>query len=214
MSSKKNYFDFPECGDSIDIHEDYNSYKWNKASLIKLGSNRNPKVVVKGQYHENELYLDFEIQDNSLRIAEDSLTICIDSSRAIQPSPENVLLGYELTFGDEGRRLTCIECDNSNYVWKEQRPAPSYIDWEITKDALHCYWNTIVKINFEGLIPLDINPDSFGLYIKVLDYNGAIKPANYYYPEAAHGDVNNPDYIPPHEQWAIGRFLKKHAEDK
>lgn len=214
MKRFTNYFDFPECGKLLNIHDSYEGSYWSNARLVKLGNKRNPEVVIKGQHHGNMLYLYFEIQDSTLKQAEDSLTICIDSSKKIQPGPKNILLGYELTFNETAGRLTYKECDNNNKIWIEKSFKPPYFDCEIKKDPHHSYWSAMVQINFEDLKSLDINPDSFGLYIKVLDFNSANKPVDYYYPVTAHRDDKNPDYIPPHEQWAIGRFLKKQAVDK
>lgn len=209
MGDHEPYFDFPPIDKAINIHGSFDKAEWKKANSLKLGGNGKAKVIIKGQHFNDILYVHFEIDDNTLRKEEDSLTICIDSKKAVKPSPENILIGCEFTFDENGSILTYLECDNDDNIWKVFSPDSEYIKSEIKTDSSNSYWSGMIQINFVDLKEqYGINPDSFGLYIKVLDYDGRENnPAPYYWPITAYYDDSYPYRIPPHEQWAIGRFV-------
>ena len=207
FSFNDNFFYIPENKKVIDILAPYNMDDWRKSNLIKFGGNDTLKVKVKSQHNGDTLYMYFEITDEQLINGDDSITICINSNNKSEPSPENVLLRYELTLDDETGRLFYFECNNDEYNWGEQLPVPDYIECNVNKDSFHSIWTAAIKIDFACLKLYGINPQSFGLYIKVLDFKGVGSPLNHYWPVTAMEKRKDPYYIPPYEQWAIGRFV-------
>lgn len=207
MGNHKAHFYFPENGNSLNIQDQFDSTDWKKANSIELGNNGNLKVKVSGQHHNNLLYLAFRIDDLSLINSKDRLSICIAPQNISNPAPENVALRYDFTFNDDAGRLICYQSDNEEYVWQNHLPVPAYIEYKLEKDELLDYWSAVIQIDFTNLKLTGIDPKSFALYLKILDYINAYDFTSHSWPTAVDEDQDNPYYIPPFELWGIGSFI-------
>ena len=214
MDTYSNYFNFPEIEYEIDLNKnpDNNGF-WNKAKPIPIGSPGpagEPKVTIRGQHHHHDLYLAIHVDDNKPWAGKDRLTLCFESNAECGINRGKVLLRYDfIVCGNECQSLYSESYDNANSWIFICSPAPDYIQGALYQDEKLCYWEMVVKINFNFLKKMwKINPDSFGMYVQILDYIGKFKFIRYGFPEIAIGDKNVVDFIPASEQWARGCLVE------
>jgi hypothetical protein len=204
-------FNFPAKSSPINIHKEFDTDDWKNAKSIKFGKG-NPVATVLGQHYGNILYLAFNVEDKSLR-QKDTVIICINSNKTAEPGKEDIQLRYEFKLGEgdgEGHSFYS-KYDNEKEEWGDfQSPAPNYVSNWIYGHKRDNNWEAVIQIDFSDPTLSSINPKSFGLYFHVLDYNGIGPPAHYGWPISVEEETENSDYIPPHKQWAIGRFVKKY----
>lgn len=203
---------FPDCGNLISIDGGFDGAAWKKAIPLNFGGE---KVKGLGQYHNDHLYLYFKIQDNSLLDLDDKLFICVDLNDAIGANPGNGLVWYTFAFENSDGHSFYSDKKYEDEQWGNfQSPAPYYVRSWIHKDELFNYWEAVVDIDFNSITIsgselIGIHPQSFGLYLKVVDYTTDHDFTPAAWPIDNVEDGEDPYFIAPQTQWAEGRFLKR-----